>query len=110
MISVHSIVKSFGDVAAVAGVSFSVAAGEVFGLLGPNGAGKSTTISMVCGLLSPDSGRVEVDGRSPADAASRMALGVAPQSMAVYEQLSAGELAVLWEAVWAVGEGAGGSV
>ena len=54
--------RSFGDIEAVAGVSFEVAAGETFGFLGPNGAGKSTTISMLCTLLRPTSGRGRVAG------------------------------------------------
>ena len=91
MIRVSGVVKTFGALRAVDGVSFEVAAGEVFGLLGPNGAGKSTTISMICGLLAPDEGAIEVDGRSPSDPAARTALGVAPQAMAVYDELTARE-------------------
>ena len=49
--------SGFGQIEAVRGVSFEIAAGETYGLLGPNGAGKTTTISMVCGLLEPDAGR-----------------------------------------------------
>src|SRR6201990_63377 len=52
-IEVRDLRKSFGDVEAVRGVSFSVAPGEVFGFLGPNGAGKSTTINMLCTLVRP---------------------------------------------------------
>src|SRR5256714_7491796 len=54
--------KRFGDFDAVRGVSFDVAPGETFGFLGPNGAGKSTTISMLCTLANPTSGRAWVDG------------------------------------------------
>jgi len=53
------------DVKALAGVSFSVRAGELVGYIGPNGAGKSTTIKILAGILVPDGGRVEVDGRVP---------------------------------------------
>ncbi|HSN29441.1 MAG TPA: ABC transporter ATP-binding protein [Kofleriaceae bacterium] len=53
------------DVAALAGVSFDVRAGELVGYIGPNGAGKSTTIKVLAGILIPDGGRVEVDGRVP---------------------------------------------
>lgn len=56
-IAVHDLVKSFGEVRAVRGVEFEVAAGEVFGFLGPNGAGKTTTINMLCTLVKPTSGR-----------------------------------------------------
>jgi ABC-2 type transport system ATP-binding protein len=62
MIEVHGLQKSFGDVEAVRGVSFSVAAGEVFGFLGPNGAGKTTTINMLCTLAKPTGGRATVAG------------------------------------------------
>jgi ABC-2 type transport system ATP-binding protein len=61
-IAVHDLVKEFGEVRAVQGVSFEVAAGEVFGFLGPNGAGKSTTINMLCTLLKPTSGSATVAG------------------------------------------------
>src|ERR671922_190511 len=59
----HELRKRFGELEAVRGVSFHIAEGETYGLLGPNGAGKTTTISMVCGLLDRDSGRVTVGGR-----------------------------------------------
>jgi ABC-2 type transport system ATP-binding protein len=52
-------------VSALAGVSFSLAAGDLVGYIGPNGAGKSTTIKILAGILVPDGGRVEVDGRVP---------------------------------------------
>ncbi len=53
------------EIAALAGVSFSLGAGELVGYIGPNGAGKSTTIKVLAGILIPDGGRVEVDGRVP---------------------------------------------
>jgi ABC-2 type transport system ATP-binding protein len=61
-IEVDALGKSFGDVEAVRGVTFSVAPGEVFGFLGPNGAGKSTTINMLCTLVKPTAGRARVAG------------------------------------------------
>jgi ABC-2 type transport system ATP-binding protein len=61
-LSVENLVKSYGAVRAVAGVSFSVSAGEIFGLLGPNGAGKTTTLECVIGLRTPDAGEVRVCG------------------------------------------------
>jgi ABC-2 type transport system ATP-binding protein len=66
MIHVENLVKSFGDVVAVNGISFDVAAGEVFAFLGPNGAGKTTTIQMLTTLLRPTSGSIRVDGLDPA--------------------------------------------
>ncbi len=61
-IEVADLVKSYGDVEAVRGVSFTVPPGEVFGFLGPNGAGKSTTIKMLCTLANPTSGVARVAG------------------------------------------------
>src|SRR5919107_2551788 len=61
-IEVNDLVKSYGDVEAVRGVSFTVPPGEVFGFLGPNGAGKSTTINMLCTLARPTSGAARVEG------------------------------------------------
>jgi ABC-2 type transport system ATP-binding protein len=61
-IEVEALVKTYGEVEAVRGVSFTVARGEVFGFLGPNGAGKSTTINMLCTLVRPTSGTARVSG------------------------------------------------
>jgi ABC-2 type transport system ATP-binding protein len=61
-IEVSDLRKSFGEIEAVRGVSFEVAAGEVFGFLGPNGAGKTTTINMLCTLAKPTAGSAHVAG------------------------------------------------
>ncbi len=83
--------KSFNDFKAVNGVSFSIQKGEIFGLLGPNGAGKTTTIRILSTILPPDSGEVTIGGYSLSkDAASiRHIIGVCPQDLALYEDLSA---------------------
>src|SRR3979409_2444306 len=65
MISVHNLVKSFGDFTAGKDITFDVAQGEIFAFLGPNGAGKTTTIKMLTTLLKPTSGRIELDGLDP---------------------------------------------
>ncbi len=62
VLAAEGLVKEFGAVSAVKGVSFTVAAGEVVGLLGPNGAGKTTILRMLAGILTPTAGRVRVAG------------------------------------------------
>ena len=61
-VSVSSLTKKYGEVEAVRGIDFKVAAGETFGLLGPNGAGKSTTIKILCTLADPTSGSARAAG------------------------------------------------
>jgi ABC-2 type transport system ATP-binding protein len=65
MIHVENLVKTFGDVKAVDGITFDVSAGEIFAFLGPNGAGKTTTIQMLTTLLTPTSGAIAIDGLDP---------------------------------------------
>jgi ABC-2 type transport system ATP-binding protein len=65
ILQVENLVKRYGDVQAVRGVSFNVEEGEVFGLLGPNGAGKTSTVEIMEGLRTADSGRVSVCGLDP---------------------------------------------
>ena len=65
MIRVDNLVKTFGELRAVDGVSFHVRPGEVFAFLGPNGAGKTTTIQMLTTLLRPTSGTMSLDGLDP---------------------------------------------
>ena len=87
----RSLNKSFDGIQAVSDVSFSIGRQEVFGLLGPNGAGKTTTIRMLATVLDPDSGEIEVGSYSVRDQASevRDVIGVCPQDLALYEELSA---------------------
>jgi sodium transport system ATP-binding protein len=97
MIEVHDLHKSFaaktGTVKAVQGVSFAANDGEITGLLGPNGAGKTTTLRMLYTLMSPDAGRVTVDGFDTVrDAeAVRRRLGVLPDARGIYKRLTARE-------------------
>jgi ABC-2 type transport system ATP-binding protein len=97
-IEVHDLYKSFGDVQAVRGVSFSAEQGEVFSLLGPNGAGKTTTISMLCCLLRPDSGDALIMGCSVCKdpMGVKSVLGVVPQDIALYEDLTTRENLTFW--------------
>jgi ABC-2 type transport system ATP-binding protein len=91
-VSVRGLVRSYGSVRAVDGVSFEVDAGEVFALLGPNGAGKTTTIEILEGFRERDAGDVRVLGIDPGDRRSgrllRSQLGVVLQELAVEPFLS----------------------
>lgn len=101
MIEVEHLRKSFGATLAVDGVSFTAKPGEIFGLLGPNGAGKSTTLGCICGLLQPDAGAIRVLGRDllHAGPSARRTIGVVPQEIALYEELSARENLDYWGSV-----------
>jgi ABC-2 type transport system ATP-binding protein len=89
MIQLEEVSRSFGNLLAVNRFSLEIPQGEIFGLLGPNGAGKSTLISMLCGLLLPSSGSVRVNGLPPVSMEAKRRIGIAPQSLAIYEELSA---------------------
>jgi len=93
-ISVDGLVKTYGRLRAVDGISFSVAPGEFVGLVGPNGAGKSTTIKILTGQLSATEGEVRVhDVDVVADpAGARSAIGYVPEFPTLYEYLSAREM------------------
>lgn len=90
-VAVDGLRKQFGAIKAVDGISFSAPAGEIFGLLGPNGAGKTTTLEMIAGLLRPDGGDVTVCGYSILrhTRQAQLQLGVVPQGLALYEDLTA---------------------
>ena len=84
--------KRYGGLLAVDGLCLEAHTGEILGLLGPNGAGKTTTVGLATGLLAPDEGRVEIAGAGPPSSAeARRRLGVAPQSLALYESLTGRE-------------------
>jgi len=102
MIELEALHKRYGDQVAVAGVSFTAEPGQVFGLLGPNGAGKSTVIGCISGLLAPTSGRVRVLGHDVVNdgVRARRELGVVPQELALYEDLSAAENLRYWGAAY----------
>src|SRR5207248_8422334 len=89
MLQVEDLVKHYGDVQAVRGVSFSVDEGEVFGLLGPNGAGKTTTVEILEGLRNPDGGRVRVCGFDPQVSPNELKheIGAALQSTSLPDKL-----------------------
>jgi ABC-2 type transport system ATP-binding protein len=99
-ISVVDLVKTYGSVTAVAGLSFDVAPGTIFGLLGRNGAGKTTTLETCIGLTKPTSGRVRIAGLDPARRADfaklRRVIGVQLQATSLPEKARAGELLDLY--------------
>lgn len=92
-IEVEGLTKSFGDRTVVRNLSMRVKRGEIYGFLGPNGSGKTTTIRMLCGLLTPDSGRgtcLGFDIRTQADEIKRH-VGYMTQRFSLYEDLSVRE-------------------
>ena len=89
MIELTDVFKSFGDTKAVNGVSLSIKQGTSLGLLGPNGAGKTTTIRMLIGAIKPDRGNIDIDGQPSHLRAVRSRVGIAPQALALYEELTA---------------------
>ncbi len=105
MIEVDDLVKSYGDFTAVDTVGFRAEPGAIFGLLGPNGAGKTTTISCISGLLKPTSGRVRVLGHDVVTdgTRARRGLGVVPQEIALYEEVSATENLLYWGGAYGLG-------
>jgi ABC-2 type transport system ATP-binding protein len=92
-VEIKDLVKTFGSFVAVDHVSLTVPKGEIFGFLGPNGAGKSTTIRMLCGLLTPTSGRAWVNGFSVADQPEsiRRSIGYMSQKFSLYDDLTVEE-------------------
>jgi ABC-2 type transport system ATP-binding protein len=91
IIEAQDLHKRYNGRIAIDGVSISVHAGEVVGLLGPNGAGKTTTLSVLSGVIAPDSGRVSIAGYDLAASPryARSSLGLVPQSLALYPRLTA---------------------
>jgi sodium transport system ATP-binding protein len=94
MIRISSLVKHFGPVCAVRGLSLSIPGGEVYALLGPNGAGKTTALRCLAGLLRPTSGSALIGGIEVADrpGEARRRLAYLSSSMGLYARLSAREL------------------
>lgn len=95
MVRLVGVRKRYGGTVAVDGLSLAVEAGEIFGLLGPNGAGKSTMVHLATGLLAPDEGHIRIggdrEGDDPRRPAARRRMGLAPQALAVYDQLTGRE-------------------
>ena len=93
-VNIKNLVKTFGSLRAVDGLSFEVREGEIYGLLGPNGAGKTTTIRIMMGLLNPDSGSVDVYGHNPVEESYEVKkkVGYVPETQLLYDSLTPQEL------------------
>ena len=105
ILEVQNLAKSYGDFTAVKGISFDIKEGEIFSLLGPNGAGKTTTISMLSTLYTPTSGDAVIGGHSITKdpMAVKQVIGVVPQEIALYEDLTARENLVFWGQMYGLG-------
>src|SRR5246127_6001853 len=90
LVEARDLVKRYGSLTAVDGISFAVERGEVVGFLGPNGAGKSTAMRIISGFMEPTSGRAWIDGHdSHADPiAARRRLGYLPEGAPAYADMS----------------------
>jgi len=102
ILEVHNLVKKYADLTAVKGISFDIQEGEIFSLLGPNGAGKTTTISVLSTLFTPTSGDATICGHSVTrePMAVKNCIGVVPQELALYEDLTAQENLNFWGSMY----------
>lgn len=90
MLQIENLNKSYGRYRVLKNLNLQINRGEIFGLIGPNGAGKTTTINIICNLIKPDSGTVEIDG-IPCSKVTKNLIGVAPQENLLYKNLSCEE-------------------
>lgn len=90
MLLVEDLWKFAGKRPLLQNLSFQIAAGEIYGLLGPNGAGKTTTINLICDLLRPDQGRIQID-HQPVSVQTKSLIGVVPQENLLYRNLTCAE-------------------
>ncbi|GIW81105.1 MAG: ABC transporter ATP-binding protein [Gemmatales bacterium] len=93
VLEVDHVVKRYGHLEALRGVTFDVGEGELFGLLGPNGAGKTTLLSIISCAIEPSEGCVRLFGQTvtPSHREVRRLIGIVPQELAIYDQLTARE-------------------
>lgn len=104
MIEVKNLTKRYGKITALDNISFTVDTGEVLGFLGPNGAGKSTTMNMVCSLLKPTAGTIEVFGYNNRKDINKIKplIGYIPQDLAIYDNLKAWENVELFTSLYGI--------
>ena len=104
MLELAGLGKDYGERTAVAALDLTVTKGEILGLLGPNGAGKTTTISMASGVVTPSRGKVTIGGidlaKQPRVAKAK--LGLVPQDLALYEELSATQNLTFFAALYGI--------
>jgi len=92
VVVVTDVIHAYGGKPALRGVDLALRGGEIYALLGPNGAGKTTLIRTICGRIRPDGGTVLLKGRDPARvSAARAGLGLVPQEIALYPNLTVAE-------------------
>ena len=104
IIKLSGLSKKFDNRTAVDHISLEIHQGEIFGLLGPNGAGKSTTLNMVCSLLKPTSGTIEVFGMDAKKDMKRIKrrIGYIPQDLAIHGNLKAWENVELFTSLYGI--------
>ena len=105
IVEVINLLKKYGDLTAVDGISFTIQEGEIFRLLVPNSAGKTTTISILSTLFSPTAGEAIICGHSVTkkSAGGQTSHRCVPQEIALYEDLTALENLNFWGKMWLVG-------
>lgn len=104
VVKLDGLIKKYDNKAVVDGLSLEIKEGEIFGLLGPNGAGKSTTMNMICSLLKPNAGEVELFGMNIKTDRNRIKplIGYIPQDLAIYGNLKAWENVELFTSLYGI--------
>ena len=102
VVKLNGLIKKYDSKAVVDGLSLEIGEGEIFGLLGPNGAGKSTTMNMICSLLKPTAGEVELFGYNIKTDVRKVKplIGYIPQDLAIYGNLKAWENVELFTSLY----------
>lgn len=104
MLVAKNLSKSYKEVKALSNVNLSIEKGELYGMLGPNGAGKTTTISILSSLLKPDTGEIYYEDKPLYQNVSecKKLIGVVPQEIALYEDLTASENLKFWGTMYGI--------
>ncbi|MGQ1909220.1 ABC transporter ATP-binding protein [Marinifilum sp. RC60d5] len=104
MLTAKNLSKSYKNIKALSNLNLTIPKGELYGMLGPNGAGKTTTISILSSLLKPDSGEIMYNGKSLYQNLSecKKLIGVVPQEIALYEDLTAKENLNFWGTMYGI--------